>query len=743
MKRMSLDNLASQEELDTLRQVDSMTHEPGFGPDQAGGGDSLADLGFSSLDLSGGGGFGDHMAQGGGGGVMGGFQNSLELQQQQQAAQTGPDWGDIVIESAGKGLKATGKLFKELLKSIASRTADDIGYFGRNAMIAGIPAVITGILFLIMAGPTGWKGFGFFGLGGILLLAGIGTSGVGALTMGIAAELTGAKPVSPAEAMEELSDTADQAVEPYVENIEDSVGNVVTDDLLAELNDILSDTPDFSASPEPVSAGIEQEPDIDLPELPDFDELDKQVQATKKTLTRDNLLSTFLPYFMQKTPKFRETITITPDSQVYEIIRATIIKAIANLQNLPIEKVTQRCISIEETFFSYKVVFERVKKMKNTKDIATELETYFRATVDPEGLTEEEVRNQRLRIKVTVEPVADTWEITINKGTSGIITMGDILAGEREYNYFKNEKNALPYIAGITELGSVLLDDAGNALEMLISGKQRSGKSWYVNSILTSIVTFNPPEDVALIINDPKNSTMFNTLALFPHVIGLHNGDNILEIFREVIDVEAPKRAELLRQARCENIKDYNKKFPDKKMPYLFIVIDEVLSIRDCLAQVRDGEKEADAKARMREFTSSLLVILSKLPYIGVGIIMVPHRATGVIDKTSRTLLKLKAAVMAEDDEIDETLGEKIDRRLTAPGDIAVRIMSMPSAKYVRGPAVADDDVKTAETLRRIAKGFYSMGVEVPNWQYLKVSYNRDEEYIRNELFGDTIRMQF
>jgi len=59
LKRMSLDNLASQEELDTLRQVDSMTHEPGFGPDQAGGGDSLADLGFSSLDLSGGGGFGD------------------------------------------------------------------------------------------------------------------------------------------------------------------------------------------------------------------------------------------------------------------------------------------------------------------------------------------------------------------------------------------------------------------------------------------------------------------------------------------------------------------------------------------------------------------------------------------------------------------------------------------------------------------------------------------------------------
>ena len=736
---MSLDNLASQEELDTLRQVDSMTHEPGFGPDQAGGGDSLADLGFSSLDLNGQSApFGD---MGGSGGVMGGFQNSLEQQQQQQAQQTAPDWGDVAIESAGKGLKATGKLFKELLKSTLSRTADDIGYFGRNAMIAGIPACILGVLFLIMAGPTGWTGFGFFGLGGILLLAGIGSSGVGAITMGIAAEMITANPVTPAEALEELGDTADQAVEPYIENIEDSVENVVTEDLLAELNDILGDAPDFMD--EPVTEPAVEQYVEELPEMPDFDELDKQVKSTKKTLTRANLLTTFLPYFMQRTPQFREVRTIEPSEPVYEIIRATIVKAIANLQNITIDKVVQQCISIEETFFSYKVVFERVKKMKNTKDIASELETYFRATVDGEGMTEEEVKNQRLRIKATVESVGDTWEITINKGTSGIITIGDILAGEREYNYFKNEKNALPYIAGITELGSVLLDDAGNALEMLISGKQRSGKSWYVNSILTSLVTFNTPEDVALIINDPKNSTMFNTLSLFPHVIGMHDGDNILEIFREIIDIEAPKRAELLREARCENIKDYNKANPDKKMTYLFIVIDEVLSVRDSLAQVREGEKEADAKARTREFTSSLLVILSKLPYIGVGIILVPHRATGVIDKTARTLLKLKAAVMAEDDEIDETLGEKIDRRLTAPGDIAVRIMSMTSARYVRGPAVADDDHKTAETLRRIAKGFYTMGVEMPSWNHLKVSNTRDEDYIRNELFGDTTRIQY
>jgi len=557
--------------------------------------------------------------------------------------------------------------------------------------------------------------------------------------MGIAAELLAANPTTPAEAMTEVQDTTDQVVESYVSNIEESVENVVTDDLLSELNDILGDT---QAVSDEDSAPFEMDT-VEVSVMPDFDALDRQVKSERKTITRANLLTTFLPYFMKKTPQFRDTVDIEVGTPTYDAIRATIVKAIANLQNIPIEKVAQKCISMKETFFSYKVVFERVKKMKSTKDITAELETYFRATVNDPNLTEEEIRKQRLRIKVTVESVSDTWEITINKGTSGVITVGDILAGQRERDYYNNEKNALPVIAGITESGSVILEDAQYLDNMMVTGKQRSGKSWYVNSLLTSLVTFNSPEDVALVIVDPKNSTMFNTLALFPHVIGKHDGQNINEIFREILEVEAVKRATLLSESRFENLKDYNKANPDKKMPRIYIVIDEVISVKDGLLKVQDGEKEAEAKARVKEFNSSMLTIMSKLPYIGIGLIFIPHRATGIIDKTARTLLKLKAAVMAEEDEIDETLGETIDRRLTAPGDIAMRVVSMESARYVRGPAVADDDIKTAETLRRIAKGFYSMGVEVPKWSHLRTCYVDNSDVVQKELFGNTTRVQY
>ena len=130
--------------------------------------------------------------------------------------------------------------------------------------------------------------------------------------------------------------------------------------------------------------------------------------------------------------------------------------------------------------------------------------------------------------------------ITINKGISGIITMGDILAGEREYNYFKNGRTHFRTLRVSQNSGQFYWMTQEALLNVL-----------QVNSVQVSLGTSTPYLPayclsillrMALIINDPKNSTMFNT-GITPHVISIHNGDNILEIFREVIDIEAPKRA--------------------------------------------------------------------------------------------------------------------------------------------------------------------------------------------------------
>ncbi|GHU92825.1 hypothetical protein FACS1894208_00810 [Clostridia bacterium] len=725
MAGLSLDNLVPQGDMDTLRALDRQTHEPGY--EVPGGGESLADMGFASYN---------DMSQPTQGSPIAGqdFQNSLQTQQADVPQQQ--DLGMEAAKAALKGGKSLLTLLIEVCKSVETRTADDWGFFGNRAIIGGGIFAVLGVLLLILAGTTGATGFGFKGLGGACLWAGILGAGVGTGLMGFAYNAASKAPQHPEEALLALTEPPDPETEAYVNNIEESMENIVPEDLLAELNDILDDA-DYGDPISETQTDFEKaDPVLDIP---NFDELDKQIAQQKRVVTRAGLLDAFLPYFMKKTPQFRESVELSTDSPQFESLRAVCVKALANLQNIPIEKVAEKLLSARETFFSYKLVFERVMKLKKTADLEHELETYFRSTINDPRLSEEDIRKQRLRIKATVEASADTWEITINKGVSGIITVGDCLAGQRELDFYKSEKNALPIIAGITESGSVILEDAQYLDNMMITGKQRSGKSWYVNALLTSLVAFNSPEEVALIVIDPKNSTMFSTLALFPHVVGIHDGANIVDIFREVIDVEAVRRAEKLRESRCENIKDYNAEHPEAKMPRLYIVIDEVISVRDGLMQ-QGSEKEG--KQKLKEFNSSMLTIMSKLPYVGIGLIFIPHRSTGIVEKTARALLKLKAAVMADEAEIVETLDEKIDRRLTAAGDIAMRTASMESARYVRGPAVADDDRKTTETLRRLAKGFYSMGCEVPKWGHLEHSYVSNDTRVRTELFGDTQTVQ-
>ena len=120
--------------------------------------------------------------------------------------------------------------------------------------------------------------------------------------------------------------------------------------------------------------------------------------------------------------------------------------------------------------------------------------------------------------------------------------------------YVTSGSGKLPIITGITELGEVITDDAKIFDTMLIAGKPRSGKSWYVGSVLMSLMMFNSPEDVQFIIIDPKKSTFFKTMALMPHVAGLHDDSNVLEVMNDIIQNEAERRKELLASNRCDDI---------------------------------------------------------------------------------------------------------------------------------------------------------------------------------------------
>ena len=333
-------------------------------------------------------------------------------------------------------------------------------------------------------------------------------------------------------------------------------------------------------------------------------------------------------------------------------------------------------------------------------------------------------------VNATVDIESDFYKIVVTKGESAVVTFGDVFRHAYASDFFLDTGNKLPIITGITELGKVILDDAKVFDTMMIAGKPRSGKSWYVFSILMALAMFNTPEDVQFIIVDPKESNLFNTFALLPHVAGLHNDDHVLDVMADIIENEAPRRKALLASNKCDDIWALRKK--GVKLPILYLVMDEYITIRNNLGAM---DKELDNK---------LQVIISQLPSLGIRLLFVPHRATGVVNKTNRTMLQYTASVKGDVDDVKDTLGiTKWDRALTKPGDIAIKASTMQNAMYVRGAALTTSDEENAELMKNVAKAFYKMGVDMPDMSTMKIACNRDEEFIRKELQEDGKRIQY
>ena len=107
-------------------------------------------------------------------------------------------------------------------------------------------------------------------------------------------------------------------------------------------------------------------------------------------------------------------------------------------------------------------------------------------------------------------------------------------------------------------------------------------------------------------------------------------------------------------------------------------------------------------------------------------------------------MIQYTCAVRADKSDVEDTLGiNKWDRALTKPGDIALKSSTMKNAKYVRGAALTTDDGDNTIFMETAAKAFYKMGVEIPDMSNMRVAFNRDEEFVKRELMGDSNIIQY
>ncbi|WP_109831659.1 FtsK/SpoIIIE family DNA translocase [Reichenbachiella versicolor] len=251
------------------------------------------------------------------------------------------------------------------------------------------------------------------------------------------------------------------------------------------------------------------------------------------------------------------------------------------------------------------------------------------------------------------------------KGTIGIevpnknremVDIKSVLTTEK----FMESKAELPVVLGKTISNEVFVTDLAKMPHLLMAGATGQGKSVGLNIILTSLIYKKHPSQLKFVLVDPKKVelTLFNKierhfLAMLPD-----SEEAIITDTTKVIHtlnslcIEMDARYDLLKDAGCRNLKEYNAKFTQRRLnpqkghrflPYIVLVIDELADL-----MMTAGKEVETPIARLAQLARAIgihLVVATQRPSVNVitGVIKanfparLSFRVTSKID--SRTIL--------------------------------------------------------------------------------------------------------
>lgn len=333
---------------------------------------------------------------------------------------------------------------------------------------------------------------------------------------------------------------------------------------------------------------------------------------------------------------------------------------------------------LKENLFTVTVVCDRPNGLK-VDTLAQELANIYEAS-------ESEANNVSAKAKT----IGTKCVITIYTGKSAMISLKDMY--NQVEDWMKDEKNYIPVVLGVGTDGEILKVDFKKLESIIITGMPRSGKSWFCQAVLYQMCAFVPPTQLHLYICDPKEGISDFKAFVLPHVKKFVSNDaKIVETLRQLVKVEGPRRKKIIGDAGFVNIWDYKEKFPDVKLPVIYVIVDEVVT----LASRMDKETNNEFRMLLRE-------LISQLPALGIRAFLIPHVLNNdIIEKKTSDLVPCKISVCGDADHIEKATGSKFKdfpHKLVNKGDMAVRMpLASPDTMFVHSPALTDSNPKNNE----------------------------------------------
>ncbi len=285
----------------------------------------------------------------------------------------------------------------------------------------------------------------------------------------------------------------------------------------------------------------------------------------------------------------------------------------------------------------------------------------------------------RIRIQAPV-PGRNYVGIEVPNDHKAMVRLRDVV----ESASFKRIKGSLRIALGKDVSGVPLATDLAAMPHLLIAGTTGSGKSVCVNAILSCLLLNNTPDDLRLILVDPKRVEFTNYNGI-PHLLApvVVEADRVIGALQWMMR-EMDARYHKFAAAGARNLEDFNVRMQvrgEKKLPKLVIVIDELAD----LMMLAPAETQAAITrlAQMARATGLHLVVATQRPSTDV--------ITGLIKANFPARVAFSVATMIDSRVILDQPGAE---QLLGHGDMLFQAPDAPAPVRLQGVYVSDNEIQ-------------------------------------------------
>jgi S-DNA-T family DNA segregation ATPase FtsK/SpoIIIE len=344
-------------------------------------------------------------------------------------------------------------------------------------------------------------------------------------------------------------------------------------------------------------------------------------------------------------------------------------------------------------------------------------------------------------------PGKSTIGIEVPNITRQTIALREII----EAPEFSNSPSKLTLAMGRDLHGRIRITDLAAMPHLLIAGSTGTGKSVFINSLMMSILYKASPDDVKMVLVDPKRLEL-NLYENIPHLIApVVTDPKIASNVLRNATREMEKRLKLLAQRGVRNIEQYNRTFQKaqslslfdnveesehKPLPYLVIVIDELADLM--MVDTNNVEESITRLAQMARAVGIHLILATQRPSVDV--------ITGLIKANFPARISFRVASKVDSRTILDSNGSE---SLLGKGDMLYLPAGSARLHRIHGPLVSEDEiVAVCDFWRQQAQAKYNEQLlEAPKDENAKVEGEAGDdpeaggEPVDDALYQDAVRV--